>query len=111
MAMPPSSFIVRNETAGTPLIGIVADSGQLTKVAVAAGVDFLLVLSAGFYRNQGSSPLAVHLPFQNSNDLAERLLHEQVLPRAGATPTILGLMPGDPTVPLEERLDRLKPFR
>ena len=30
-----------------------ADSGLLTRTAAVAGVDFLLVLSAGFYRNQG----------------------------------------------------------
>jgi hypothetical protein len=50
-----------------PLLGVVADSGQLTRLAVGAGVDFLLALSAGAYRNQGISALAAFLPYRNSN--------------------------------------------
>ena len=62
-------WFARSSGDATPLIGLIADSGLLTRVAVSAGVDFLLVLSAGYYRNQGTSPLAASLPFGNSNDL------------------------------------------
>jgi two-component system response regulator HydG len=96
---------------GTPLVGLIADSGLLTRVAVGAGVDFLLALSAGYYRNQGSSPQAPYLPFANSNDVTEALLREQILLKAGTTPTFAGLLAGDPTQPLAQRLERLRSWQ
>jgi two-component system response regulator HydG len=96
-------------SAGRPpsLIGAVADSGQVARLAVAAGADFLLVLSAGFFRNLGLAPQAAYLPFVNSNDLTERLVAEQIVAAASGRPVVVGLMAGDPTCPIADRLDRL----
>jgi len=90
------------------MIGMVADSGQLARVASVAGVDFLLGMSAGIYRNHGVSVLAGCLPFQNSNDMTESWVCEQIIPAAGSTPVIAGLLAADPTCPLDERLERLR---
>src|SRR5262249_31784815 len=94
------------DRTGTPIIGMVADSGQVSRVGVAAGVDFLLALSAGSYRQHGFAAPAAFLPFRNSNDVTERLLAEHVLPHAQAVPIIAGLLASDPTVPLNDRLER-----
>jgi predicted TIM-barrel enzyme len=89
------------------MLGVVADSGQLTRLAVQAGADFLLALSAGVYRNRGISALAAFLPYRNSNDLTESLLRDGVMRSAGATPVVAGLMAVDPTGTIGDRLDRL----
>jgi two-component system response regulator HydG len=98
----------RCEGGAEPLLGVVADSGQLTRLAVANGAHFLLALSAGAYRQQGVTAQAVFLPHKNSNDLTEALLHEAVLPAAGSAPVIAGLLAADPTCPVEQRFERLK---
>jgi two-component system response regulator HydG len=97
----------RTDNDASPIIGMVADSGLLTRVAVSASVDCLFVLSAGFYRNAGISALAASLPFVNSNAVTERLLHAEVLPHAVDTPVVVGMLAGDPTSPLSDHLDRL----
>ncbi len=103
---PVSATWSRNPT--TPLVGVVADSGQLAKIASEARADFLLSLSAGIYRNQGVSVLAGCLPFQNSNDMTEEWTCRQVMPRAGATPVVAGLLAADPTCAPADRLERLR---
>src|SRR4051812_10250832 len=92
----------------TPMVGVVADSGLVARLAVGAGVDFLLGLSAGVYRNHGVSALAACMPFQNSNDLTESLVRDGILPASGATRVVAGLMPIDPTYPVGDRLRRLQ---
>ena len=100
--------LVSRSVRGAPLFGMVADSGMLTRLGVEAGIDFLLCLSAGCFRNQGAAGLAPFLPFANVNDLTEEWLHRQVLPRAGGTAVYCGVLAGDPTAEQSERLARLK---
>jgi two-component system response regulator HydG len=102
------TWLERPVEAGGRMLGVVADSGQLTRLAVQAGADFLLALSAGVYRNRGISALAAFLPYRNSNDLTESLLRDGVMRSAGATPVVAGLMAVDPTGILGDRLDRLR---
>lgn len=93
--------------AGAPILGVVADTGQVARLAAELRVDFLLALSAGVYRNQGVSALAACLPFQNSNDVMEGLVRDRILPASGTIPVVAGLLAGDPTCSSSERLARL----
>ncbi|MHC5542873.1 phosphoenolpyruvate hydrolase family protein, partial [Singulisphaera rosea] len=92
----------------SPILGVVADTGQVARLAAELHVDFLLGLSAGVYRNQGISALATCLPFQNSNDVMEGLVRDRILPASGTTPVVAGVLAGDPTCPADERLARLR---
>ncbi len=87
-----------------------ADSGQVARLAAAAGADFLLTLSAGYYRNHGISALAASLPCQNANDLVQVMARSHVVPAAGTVPVFAGLVAGDPTRPVEQRLERLAAY-
>src|SRR5437879_3472572 len=106
MPTPKHPLFDRTALQRSPLVGVVADSGQIARLAVRAGADFLLCLSAGVYRSHGVSALAAALPFANSNDLTEQLLCRHVLPGAGALLVIAGNLDPDPTCLLAERLDR-----
>ncbi len=87
---------------------MIADTGQLARLAVANGADFLIALSTADFRQQGVSTLAAFLPFRNGNDAASRLAVEQLLPAARDVPILVGLMTADPTCPVAERLDFLQ---
>jgi two-component system response regulator HydG len=91
-----------------PLIGVIADSGQLARLAVASGADFLLALSVAAFRQQGVSPLAAYLPFHHSNQSAWELTFRQIAPVAGNTPIVVGLMPVDPLASIQERLQEVQ---
>lgn len=88
-------------------MAVVAGSGQIVRCACDAGADFLLVLNAGTYRNQGIGSLASFLAFGNANDQTLNLLEKNILPANRGLPVVAGLMAGDPTQPLEKRLDQL----
>jgi two-component system response regulator HydG len=89
------------------LVGVVADSGQLVRIAKGVGVDFFLGLSAGLYRNRGVMPQAAYLPFANANELTERFVREEIVPAAGDVPVFMGLLAADLACSLDERLDRM----
>lgn len=94
--------------ASDPLIGVIVDSGQLARLAVGSGADFLLALSVAGFRQQGVSPLAAYLPIHHSNESALQLAFRQIAPVAGSTPIVVGLMPSDPLISIEDRLTRLQ---
>jgi len=94
------------ESRSAHILGVVADSGLLTRLAHAADIDFLLVLSAGVYRQHGVIANAAYLPFFNSNDLTEKLFTDQILPRCGDLPILAGIVGHDPTCPIADRLQR-----
>lgn len=98
--------IVGEKPADRPLIGVAPGSGLITRTAVAAGADVLFTFSAGLYRTAGVGSLASFLAYGNANDQTEELLSRQILPHAGATPIVAGLMAGDPRVSVDERLSR-----
>ncbi len=66
-----------------------------------------MVLNAGLYRMAGVSSLGSFMPFANANDQTEELLRTQILPRVHKAPLVSGLMPNDPTVPIDVRFNRL----
>jgi two-component system response regulator HydG len=91
-----------------PVVAVVAGSGQVAHTAAAAGADLLLVLNAGLYRTLGYGSLASFLPFGNANDQTLNLLRDHVLPRAGQTPVVAGVLGADPTLDLDVHLDRFR---
>jgi two-component system response regulator HydG len=98
-------------TAGVrerPVIAVVAGSGQVARYARESGADVLIALSAGYFRNLGTGSLAAWMPYANTNELTDRLLVEQILPRCGTTPVIAGVFPNDPVRPLDQTLARLR---
>src|SRR4051812_47374182 len=56
-----------------PPLGVVDDSGQLTRLAVSAGADVLPALSAGVYRNRGSRPWPVNAGLEAARRVAPRM--------------------------------------
>jgi DNA-binding NtrC family response regulator/predicted TIM-barrel enzyme len=90
------------------LMAVVAGSGQVVRCACEAGADFLLVLNAGTYRNQGVGSLASFLAFGNANDQTMSLLRQHVLPSNRGLPIVAGVMAGDPTQPLEKCFGQLE---
>jgi DNA-binding NtrC family response regulator/predicted TIM-barrel enzyme len=90
------------------LVAVVAGSGQVARCAVDAGADFLLVLNAGAYRALGAGSLASFLAYGNANDQTERLLRDHILPSCGHLPIVAGMLAGDPTRPLADRLGVLR---
>jgi transcriptional regulator with AAA-type ATPase domain/predicted TIM-barrel enzyme len=91
-----------------PVVAVVAGSGQVAHTAAGAGADLLLVLNAGLYRTLGYGSLASFLPFGNANNQTLHLLRDHVLPRAGPTPVVAGVFGADPTLDLDNHLERLR---
>lgn len=96
------------QTRSNRLVAVIPGSGQVTRCAVQAGADLLLVLSAGAYRTLGVGSLASFLSYGNANDQTEHLLRTQVLPACGKLPVIAGVFASDPYDDLERRFRKLK---
>lgn len=80
----------------TPVLAVVAGSGQVARSAAEAGADMLIALNAGVYRNLGQGSLPAFLPFGNANEQTLRLLREHILPVSGKLPVVAGAQCGDP---------------
>ncbi|MFO1500775.1 MAG: phosphoenolpyruvate hydrolase family protein [Verrucomicrobiota bacterium] len=91
-----------------PIVAVVAGSGQVARCAIEGGADLLMTLSAGYFRNAGAGSLASAMPYGNANQLTERLLVEQILPRRGRTPVIAGVLATDPVYPVSAVLRRFQ---
>jgi two-component system response regulator HydG len=101
--------LIRNHNKlSTPIISVVAGSGQITKSAVASGADLIIALNAGYMRNIGFGSLAAFMPYGNANDQTDQLLKHHILPHRKSTPVVAGVFASDPQTPLIERLRRLK---
>src|SRR5690554_3311180 len=101
-------LINNSNKLSTPIISVVAGSGQITKSAVASGADLIIALNAGFFRNIGFRSLAAFMPYGNANDQTEQLLNQHILPHKKSTPVVAGVFASDPQQPLIKRLERLK---
>lgn len=104
-ALRPSSSIGYKQSS--PIISVVAGSGQIAKSAVASSSDFIIALNAGFYRNIGFGSLAAFMPYGNSNDQMEQLLRHHILPHCKKTPVVCGVFASDPSQSIRSRLERL----
>ena len=91
----------------SPIISVVAGSGQITKSAVASGADLIIALNAGFYRNIGFGSLAAFMPYGNANDQTEQLLRHHILPHRKSSPVVAGVFASDPNQSIKTRLEKL----
>ena len=101
------SRINRSIAKNTPVIGVAVGSGLSAKQVAEGGADFLLALSAGYFRNAGVSSLGCMLPFGNSNELNLRFAEKEILPRVKNTPVIFGAFASDITKSDEALLERI----
>lgn len=92
----------------SPIIGVVAGSGQLAKTAIEAGADLIMVLNVSVYRNLGVNTMACMMPFGNANDQTEDLLINHILPSVSNKTVVSGVFAHDPTQPVESRLEIVK---
>jgi two-component system response regulator HydG len=109
--MNPTSLhalVTPTATRKDKLLAVVAGSGQIARCAVEAGADFLMVLSAGMYRNVGAGSLGSFLSYGNANDQTRTLLRHHILPACGGLPVVAGVLASDPVHPLAERLSTLR---
>lgn len=104
--------LVRNyDKLSSPIISVVAGSGQVAKSVVASGADLIIALNAGYFRNIGFGSLAAFMPYGNANDQTEQLLKQHILPHKKSTPVVAGVFASDPQKPMVERLARLKELK
>lgn len=93
--------------AQTPVIGVAVGSGLSAKQVAEGGADFILALSAGYFRNAGVSSLGAMLPFANSNQLNLQFAKKEILPRVKNTPVIFGAFAADITKSDESLLKQI----
>lgn len=91
-----------------PVIGAAIGSGMSAAAAVAGGADFLMVLTAGYFRMQGLGSMCALLPYANANQLAWEIATRQVQPRVQDAPIILGICAQDPEVDWTQTLQKIK---
>lgn len=97
-----------NANFTSPLIAVVAGSGQMTQSSVLSGADMIIALNAGQYRNMGYGSLAAFMPYGNANDQMEEMLRLHIVPQCRNIPIVAGLFASDPSQPLRKRLEKLK---
>lgn len=90
------------------LIGLSTGTGVSTKHAVTGGVDLILALNSGKFRQMGVSSLAGFLPVANSNDLVMDFASKEVVPMAGDVPVMFGLCATDPLIDLAKYIKQIK---
>ena len=97
----------RTYKSNQKIIAIAAGSGLSAKHAAANGVDLILALNSGKYRQMGLSSLAGMMPFSNSNDMVIEFASREIIPRIIDIPVIFGLCATDPTKNIEDFIDRI----
>lgn len=91
-----------------PLIGVSVGSGLSSKLALQGGADFILVLSAGKFRNSGLASIACMMPYANSNELVMSLAEREILPQIKGIPVIFGACASDPKYSIDDLLNYIK---
>lgn len=79
-----------------PLLGLSTATGMSALNAMNAGIDFIMILNSGKFRQMGRSSLAGYLPFINSNQQIQQIATQEILPVAPKAPCILGINATDP---------------
>lgn len=91
------------------IIGVAAGNGSVAKYAVRGGADIILALSSGRYRQMGRSSLAGLLPFDNGNEMVMQFATREIISlNVAAVPVIFGFFASDPTINLEEYMDKIR---
>lgn len=90
------------------IIGLATGTGVSTKHAVKGGVDVILALNSGRFRQMGISSLAGYLPVSNSNQLVMEFGSREIIPMADDIPVIFGLCATDPLIDLDKYIEEIK---
>ncbi|WP_233505434.1 phosphoenolpyruvate hydrolase family protein [Sporosarcina sp. BI001-red] len=90
------------------IIGLASGSGKTAKSAISGGVDIILALNSGRFRQMGISSLAGFLPFYDCNKLVMEFGSREILPIVKDFPVIFGLCATDPTINLEHYIHAIK---
>ncbi len=90
-----------------PLIGVAIGNGRSAYQAAQGGADMIACLNAGRFRMSGITSMASLLPFQNSNQAVYDFSVKEVLPRVKDIPVLFGVCAQDPTIDMDQFLDRL----
>jgi len=86
------------------IIGASLGSGMTAKYAVMGGVDFVLALSAGKYRDMGRSSHASYFCYGNNNEIVMEMGTRELLPIIHDIPVLFGLLAGDPFISIYDYL-------
>jgi DNA-binding NtrC family response regulator/predicted TIM-barrel enzyme len=89
-----------------PLVGAAVGSGMTAAAAEEGGADFVMILSAGYFRLQGVSSASSLLPHADANALTWDIASRHVLTRLSRTPAVLGVCAQDPETDFDALLDR-----
>ena len=89
------------------IIAMAAGSGISAKYASANGIDFILALNAGKYRQMGLGSMAGMMPYSNSNEMVLAFATKEIIPQIHEIPVIFGLCATDPTQDIEELIDKI----
>src|SRR5262245_40255369 len=84
-----------------PLVAAAVGSGMSAAAAEEGGADFVVVLSAGYFRLHGVGSAAAYIPYANANELAWQTARGSVIPRLRRTPIFVGLCAQDPRLELD----------
>jgi predicted TIM-barrel enzyme len=90
--------------ARRPIVVAGAGSGLTAKCAALGGVDLLVIYNSGRYRMAGLPSLVGYLPVGDANADVIEMGRREILPLAGTTPVIAGLLGVDPTRDIEHLL-------
>ena len=89
------------------IIAMAVGSGISAKYAAANGIDLILTLNAGKYRQMGLSSLAAMMPFSNSNEMVFDFASKEIIPQIRDIPVVFGLCATDPTHDMEMLIDKI----
>jgi len=97
-------------TARQPLVGAAVGAGMSARSAEEGGIDFLMVLSAGYYRLHHRSSMSALLPYADNNALTWKIATEQILPCVKNVPLILGITAQDQNQDWPVTFDRIESY-
>lgn len=90
------------------ILGVASGAGISAKYAVRGGADLILVLNAGRFRQMGLSSLACLMPYANCNEMVMQFGAREIIPVVQEVPVIFGLCATDPTIDLNEYIERIR---
>src|SRR6187549_2740875 len=93
--------LLRALAGNEPLVGAAVGSGMTAAAAEEGGADFVMVLSAGYFRLQGASSASALLPHADANGLTWEIASRHVLTRLARTPAVLGVCAQDPDLDVD----------
>ncbi|UQS82106.1 phosphoenolpyruvate hydrolase family protein [Bombilactobacillus folatiphilus] len=103
--------LVRQVQLQHPLLGLSTTMGMSALHAMDSGVDFIMVLNSGKFRQMGRSSLGAYLPFVNSNQQIMALTTREVLPTIQDFPCLIGINATDPYLNQATLFDFIKQYQ